>query len=230
MKVSPSEPFKIIYSILNHEYLGYIFESFVVQLDSQGDFTFQIQNISSKNVDEFKSQLDKSDFELVKLIDNIQQDVILKKYNPKKLSPVDFFLKIYDPQKGDKGIQERISAYLEECKAQILNLLEEKALFVMGSDGNPLWKPIIWEREKAKIRFHLMRNENNTHYFPTIIHQSKKLEFQYKNAILICEEPAWLVVEGHLYHFEGNLDGKKIKAISCKKIHRYSIQYGRAIL
>ena len=217
MKVSPSEPFKIIYSILNHEYLGYIFESFVVQLDSQGDFTFQIQNISSKNVDEFKSQLDKSDFELVKLIDNIQQDVILKKYNPKKLSPVDFFLKIYDPQKGDKGIQERISAYLEECKAQILNLLEEKALFVMGSDGNPLWKPIIWEREKAKIRFHLMRNENNTHYFPTIIHQSKKLEFQYKNAILICEEPAWLVVEGHLYHFEGNLDGKKIKPFLAKK-------------
>jgi hypothetical protein len=65
MKVSPSEPFKIVYSILNHEYLGYIFESFVVQLNHQGDFSFQIQNISSKNIKEFRAALDNRDFELV---------------------------------------------------------------------------------------------------------------------------------------------------------------------
>jgi hypothetical protein len=86
MKVSPSEPFKIVYSILNHEYLGYIFEAFAVQLTSQGEFSFQVQNISSKNIKEFRSGLDSKDFELVKLIDDIQQDAVLKKYNPKKLS------------------------------------------------------------------------------------------------------------------------------------------------
>ena len=105
MKVSTSEPFKIIYSILDHEYLGYIFESFVVQLNSQGDFSYQIQNISSKNIEEFSSGLNETDFELVSLIDDIQQDTILKKFNTKRLSPVDFFLKIYDAQKGDKIIQ-----------------------------------------------------------------------------------------------------------------------------
>jgi superfamily II DNA or RNA helicase len=217
MKVSTSEPFKIIYSILDHEYLGYIFESFVVQLNAQGDFSYQIQNISSKNIEEFASELDSTDFELVSLIDDIQQDTILKKFNPKKLSPVDFFLKIYDTQKGDKIIQEAISAYLENSKARILAKLDGKDLFIMGSDGNPLWKSVQWETQKATIRFHFMRNEDNTHYFPAIKHNGQKLDFQYKNAIIICEEPAWLVVDDRLYHFEGKVDGKKIKPFLAKK-------------
>ncbi|MCE6988194.1 DEAD/DEAH box helicase [Dyadobacter sp. CY323] len=217
MKVSPSEPFKIVYSILNHEYLGYIFESFVVQLNSQGEFTFQIQNISSKNIKEFRSGIDTRDFELVKLIDDIQQDAVVRKFNTKKLSVVDFFLKVYDPQKGDKLIQETIAAYLESAKARILDRLSEKDIFIMGSDGNPIWKPVILESEKATIRFHFVRNEDNTHYFPTIRHKFQKLDFQYKNAFLVCEDPAWLVLEGHLYQFEGNVDGKKIKPFLAKK-------------
>jgi len=162
MKVSPSEPFKIVYSILNHEYLGYIFEAFVVQLTSQGDFSFQVQNISSKNSKEFRSGLDTKDFELVKLIDDIQQDAVLKKYNPKKLNAVDFFLKVYDPQKGDKVIQETIASYIENCKSRILDRLAGKDIFIMGNDGNPLWKPVTWEPEKATIRFHFIRNAGTT--------------------------------------------------------------------
>jgi superfamily II DNA or RNA helicase len=217
MKVSPSEPFKIVYSILNHEYLGYIFEAFAVQLNEKGDFTFQIQNISSKNIEEFKSGLDTRDFELVKLIDDIQQDSVVRKFNTKKLNAVDFFLKIYDAQKGDKAIQEAIAGYLEDCKARILAKLNGKDIFIMGSDGNPLWKSVVTQPEKATIRFHFVRNEDNTHYFPTIRHRYQKLEFQYKNAFLVCEDPAWLVVDGYLYSFEGNVDGKKIKPFLNKK-------------
>jgi hypothetical protein len=99
MKVSTAEPYQIIYSLLQHEYLGYLFESFVVQLDSRGELTLLNQNISAKNVQEFSAGLDQTDFELVKMIDDIQQDVILRKFNNRKLGPVDFFLKVYDPQK-----------------------------------------------------------------------------------------------------------------------------------
>jgi superfamily II DNA or RNA helicase len=217
MKVSPSEPFKIVYSILNHEYLGYIFEAFVVQLTQQGDFSFQIQNISSKNIKEFRAGIDTNDFELVKLIDDIQQDAVLKKFNTKKLNAVDFFLKAYDAQKGDKLTQEAIAGYLENAKARILERFAGKDIFIMGNDGNPLWKPVMWENEKATIRFHFIRNEDNTHYFPTIRHKMQKLDFQYKNAFLLCEDPAWLVLDGHLFHFEGNVDGKKIKPFLAKK-------------
>jgi SNF2 family DNA or RNA helicase len=217
MKVSPSEPYKIVYSILSHQYLGYTFEPFVVQTTAQGEFTYQSQTISSKNIDEFRGGLEKTDFELVSLIDSIQQDAILKKFNPKKLTPTDFFLKIFDPQKGDKTIQESILSFIEIRKAKILEKLDGKALFIMGSDGNPLWKSITFQPEKATIRFHFIRNTDNTHYFPAIRFKGQKLDFQYKNTILVCEEPAWLIVDGNMYHFEGVVDGKKIKPFLAKK-------------
>ena len=76
MKVSPDQPFKLIYSLFQHEYLGYILESFVVKLDAKGNLTFSHQNISSKNAKEFASGLDEADYELIKYMDSMQQDQI----------------------------------------------------------------------------------------------------------------------------------------------------------
>jgi SNF2 family DNA or RNA helicase len=217
MKVANTQPFKIIYSILNHEYLGYILESFVVQLSSLGNYTYQFQNISSKNISEFKSKLDSVDFELVDLIEEIQQEAILKIFNKRKLTAVDFFLKTYDPQKGDKGLQESIGNYIESKKSQIVSKLKGKDLFIMGSDGNPLWKAVVQEKEKATIRFHFIRNPDNTHYFPSIRFKNEKLDFQYKNAILLADNPAFLLIDNRLYTFNGHVDGKKIKPFLGKK-------------
>ena len=92
MKVYTSEPFQIIYSILNHEYLGYLFEAFVVQLDTKNEFTLLNQNVSVKNIKEFKHGLDESDLQIVKLIDSIQQENIYKKFiGTKKRTVTDFF-------------------------------------------------------------------------------------------------------------------------------------------
>ncbi len=195
MNVSPAEPFQIIYSLYAHEYLGYLFESFVVELDQRGQLTLKNQNISSKNAIEFSSGLDETDFQLVKLMDSLQQDVILKKFYNKKISVADFFLKVYDPKKGDVLLQEVIEKYVESVKAKILNLIGDKMLFIMGSDGNPAWQRIYRVPEKATVLFHFRRNEENTHYFPTVRHAHQKLEFQNKGAIIICYDPAWMILE-----------------------------------
>ena len=144
MKVSPLQPFQIVYSLLDHEFLGYLIEAFVVQRNSKGELTLQNQTLSAQNVSEFAKGLDDRDFELVKLIDTIQQDFIVKKFNTKKLPAVDFFLKIYDPQKGDKLIQETIGGHLETVKAKIMALLPGRPFYIMGNDGNPAWEPIVW--------------------------------------------------------------------------------------
>lgn len=217
MNVSPAEPFKIIYSLYAHEYLGYLFESFVVELDQRGQLTLKNQNISSKNAIEFSSGLDETDFQLVKLMDGLQQDVILKKFYNKKISVTDFFLKVYDSKKGDVLLQEVIEKYVESLKAKILNLIGDKMLFIMGSDGNPAWQRIYRISEKASVLFHFRRNEDNTHYFPTVKHAHQKLEFQNKGAIIICNEPAWMIVENKLYNFEKNVDGNKLKPFLNKK-------------
>ncbi|GAB3705256.1 hypothetical protein GCM10027592_37510 [Spirosoma flavus] len=227
MKVSPAQPFQIVYSLLDHEFLGYLIEAFVIQLNARGELTLQNQTLSTQNVGEFAQELDEKDFELVKLIDSIQQDTIVKKFNTRKLPAVDFFLKIYDPQKGDKLVQEAICGYLENIKAQIMALLPDKPFYIMGNDGNPAWERIKWMPEPARVHFHFVRNPDSTHYFPIIrypirsadgrdVVETERVDFQFKDALMICDEPAYMMVGNKLYHFSKNVDGKKLRPFFAK--------------
>ena len=81
MKVSASQPFQIIYSLYQHEYLGFVFESYIVHLDEKGKLTYQHQNISSKNAREFSKGLDDRDFELIEIMDSMSQEAIVKKFS-----------------------------------------------------------------------------------------------------------------------------------------------------
>ena len=65
--------------------------------------------------------------------------------------------------------------------------------------------------------FHFRRNHDNTHYFPTIKCKGEKVDFQYQNAIIICQNPAWMILKGKLYSFEKNVNGKKLKPFLNKK-------------
>lgn len=211
MKVSPTQPFQIVYSLLEHEFLGFLIEAFVVQRNSKGELTLLNQTLSTQNANEFAAGLDERDFELIRLIDAIQQDTIVKKYNSRKLPAVDFFLKLYDPQKGDKLIQETIAEYLEKYKAQILERLQGKPLYIMGTDGNPAWSRVEWVTEPARVHFHFVRNDDSTNYFPIIRHNGESVKFQFKNALILCDEPAWMLIDQRLYHFAQNVDGKKLR-------------------
>ena len=217
MKVSTSDPFRIIYSLLQHEYFGFLFEPFVVQINNKGELTYQFQTVSSKNIGEFAGGLAPIDFELVQLMESIHQDAILKKFNPKKLPTIDFFSRVYNPQKPEKLLQEAIGAFVEDVRAQILERLAGKAVFVMSKDGDPTRRRIELPTERARVFFHFVRNETDTHYFPIIKYQGKSLEFQYKNAFLICDQPAWLMVDNQLFNFERSVDGKKIRPFLNKK-------------
>ncbi len=217
MKVSSAQPFQIIYSLYQHEYMGFIFESFIIHLDEKGKLTYQHQNISSKNAREFSKGLDTRDYELIDLMDKMHQDVILKKFSAKAMKPGEFFAKVYDKQKGNELIQEEIERYLETKRAEILEKLKGKLLFEMGNDGEPTWKALEVVDKRASIQFHLKRGEENTNYYPTITCEGKKLEIPSPTAYLVCKNPAWMVVNGKLYGFDKPVDGKKLLPFLSKK-------------
>jgi SNF2 family DNA or RNA helicase len=217
MNVCTTQPFQIIYSLFQHEFLGYLFETFVIQVDSSGRLTLRNQNISLKNCNEFSDGLDENDFKLIKLIDDINQDAIVKKFFNKKISVSDFFAKVYNKEKGDKVLQETIATYIQDRKTDIFELLKDKLIFEMGSDGEPTWKQVFIAEQKATVLFHFVRNEDNTHYFPTIKYNGEKLDFQYKSAIIVSNTPAWLLLGDKLYSFEKDVDGNKLKPFLNKK-------------
>ncbi|MCS7005375.1 MAG: SNF2-related protein [Cytophagales bacterium] len=220
-RVDKEKPFKIVYSIYQHQYLGYLFDANVVQVDENGKLTYLYQNISSANASEFSKALNSIDFELIKLIDSIQQEYVVKAHCNKKITAVQFFLSVYDKEKGNKELQECIHHYLESKRARILQLLssEPKLLFEMGTDGLPIYKPIRIAPQAASVLFHVFKNEHEIHYFPTIKYNGHKVDFAQKGdkVRILCQNPAWLVVDGTLYHFKDKVDGKKFMPFLHKK-------------
>ncbi len=217
MKVSASQPFQIIYSLFQHEYLGLLFESYIVHLDDKGKLTYQHQNISSKNAREFTKGLDDRDFELIKITDSMQQESVIKKFAGKPMKSEEFFPKIYDKNKGSEALQEQIETHIEIKRAEFLELMRGKLFFEMGSDGEPTWRKIEVQDKRATIQFHFMRSEENTNYYPTIKYDGKKLDLPNASAYLICKSPAWMVLNGKLYGFEKFVDGKKLLPFLSKK-------------
>lgn len=134
------------------------------------------------------------------------------------MKPDAFFLSVFDEQKGDQLLQKRIISYVETQRSKILDKLHNKMVFEMGKDGNPTYKTIRVQKEKAEIEFRFWRNkeQENTNYRPFMYHNGEKVEFQYKSAVLLSNTPAWLLLEGKLFTFKGGVDGKKIKPFLFK--------------
>lgn len=152
MKVSASQPFQLIYSLYQHEYLGYIFESFIVRLDEKGKLTYQHQNISAKNAREFAKGLDDRDYELIELMDEMNQDSVLRTYSRKIMKPDEFFNRVYKKEKGEERLlQEQIDTYMEKRRAAILEKLKGKRLYEMGNDGEPTWRKLEVMDHRASI-------------------------------------------------------------------------------
>jgi SNF2 family DNA or RNA helicase len=210
MKVSTSDPYEIIYSLFEHEFLGYLFESFAVQLDDKGKLTLRHQNISSQNASEFANGLDETDYNIIELMDNMQQDVVIRKFYSGKIKPRDFFQKVYKGEKKDEHLQSEIQKYLEKRRSKILQQIYGKRLFEMGNDGEPTWKEIEILDPTSTILFHFRRNDDNTHYFPTIKYNGEKLNFQSKKSYIICKDPAFMVCDDKLYSFAKYVDGHKL--------------------
>ena len=217
MKVSTAEPFQIVYSLFEHEFLGHLFAAYVVQLGPRSQLTLQHQTVSGKNAHEFAANLDATDFELVELCDQIQQEAVVKEFWPRKIATAEFFLKTYNAEKGDKPLQEVVSRHVQTRMAGILARLAGKRVFIMGRDGEPTWREIGLAPAKASILFHFRRNDDGTHYFPTIQYQNQRLDFQYKDAVLVCLQPAWLLLGNLLYSFRTEVDGRKLLPFLKKK-------------
>lgn len=181
-----------------------------MQLDDNGRLTLQHQNISAQNAGEFSKGLDDTDYTMIEHMDAMQQDVVIRKFHSGKIKPRDFFYKVYRGEKPDELLQCEVQKYLEKRRGKILQQIYGKLLFEMGNDGEPTWKQIEVLEPTSTILFHFRRNEDNTHYFPTIKYNDQKVEFQGKRSYIICKEPAFMVCDDKLYSFSRYIDGNKL--------------------
>lgn len=213
LRVDSAKACKVVYSLCKHEYLGYLIEPHVVQLNPQGDFSFTYQRIFTHTAEEFNACLSDIDYKLIRILDDIEQDSLIKKYYKKLIRPTEFFTKIFD----DK-FYENVRPKIEKKLAEVLEILKVKnELYIMDKDGWPVERKIELASEPASILFHFRRNETETRYFPTIKYQNLRIEFMFKEAQIISNKPAWLLLNDLLYFFDQDIEGKKLQPFLNKR-------------
>ena len=206
LRVDSSKPCKIVYSLCKHEYLGYLIEPHIVQLNPQGDFSLTYQRLFSLTAEEFSAHLTESDLRIIKILDETEQDHVIKKYHKKAIRPFEFFSKFYDDH-----FYESVRPKIEKKLAEVLEILKGSAeLYLMDKDGWPAERQIELATEPATILFHFRRNELETRYFPTIKYQDHRIDFMFKEAQIVSNQPAWLLLNDVLYFFEQDFEGKKL--------------------
>jgi len=203
--VDATLPFKIVYSIYHHEYLGYLVSPHIVQILPDGQLSLIHQGIYPDNMQQFRKGLDEKDENLIRLLDEISPKTVIKKFNGNLRDPSTFFI-----QKFKGEIQKMALEYIERRLARILPLLSDREVFEMGNDGYAAQKPIKILDEKATVLFHFRRMDKEVRYFPTIKLHGERLHFQYKGATMICKEPAWMLLNQELFTFEKEVEGVKL--------------------
>ncbi|MES2417440.1 MAG: SNF2-related protein [Bacteroidota bacterium] len=205
LRVDSSKPCKIVYSLCKHEFLGYLIEPHIVLLNPQGDFSLTYQRLFTHTAKEFTRHLTEIDFKLIKILDETEQDFIIKKYYKKAIRPLEFFSKFFDEKFYDS-----VRPKIEKKLAEVLEILKTRdGLYLMDKDGWPAERKIELATEAATVLFHFRRGDIETRYFPTIKYQGLRIDFMFKDAQVISNRPAWLLLNDVLYFFEQDIEGKK---------------------
>ncbi len=213
LRVNSLNPCKIVYSLCKHEYLGYLIEPHIVQLNPQGDFSLTYQRLFTHTAKEFAAHLTEVDFKLIKILDETEQDYIIKKFYKKAIRPLEFFSKFFNEK-----FYENVRPKIEKKLAEVLEILKEKdALYFMDKEGWPAERKIELATEASTVLFHFRRSDTETRYFPTIKHQGLRIDFMFKDAHVISNQPAWLLLNEVLYFFEQDIEGKKLQPFLNKR-------------
>lgn len=212
LRVDSSKPCKLVYALCKHDFLGYLIEPHVVQLNQDGDFSLTHQRLFSTTAKEFLNILDETDIKLIKLLEETEQGHIIRRYHKKPVRPLEFFSKTFDQKLFDV-----IRPKIEKRILEAFKLLSEKPLFLMSKEGWPVERKLQIAEEPASVLFHFRRGEEETRYFPTIKYKGIRIEFMFKDAQVVCNEPAWLLLEDVLYFFEGEIEGKKLQPFLSKR-------------
>jgi superfamily II DNA or RNA helicase len=214
LRVDSSKPCQIIYAIARHDFLSYVIEPHIVQLNPNGEFSFTHQRLFSNTAVEFAHCIDDIDRKLIKILEDMEQGNIIKRFYKKPIRPFEYFAKIFNDQ-----IFDVIRPKIEKKIVEALSLLgsTNKQLYLMSKEGYPAGRKVHIADEPASVLFHFRRNEEEIRYFPTIKYQGLRIEFMFKDAEIICNHPAWMLLDDTLYYFDKEIEGKKLQPFLNKR-------------
>lgn len=196
-----------MFSVSNHPQLGALVEPYVIELTSQNTLSLTYQKVFSGNAG-YYTKLTGTELELIALLDPLMAETIIKKFSPvKKIRPKEYFRKHFSMDQH----RNEIRPYIEKSLIQLLKRLDpKKHVLYVADEINPASERIEITTEFSKVLYHFRRNEHGTKYFATIKYQDERIPFMKVGAMLLSNQPAYLVVQNKLLRFYDFVEGNKL--------------------
>lgn len=211
MQLSEKANIAFVYSIVKHPYLGLIIEPFLVEVTHAGNFSLSHQRLIASNAKLYPHLLTQDDLEVVRILENISPESLVKRYYKKgAIRPKEFFEKKCD----ETLFKSTIRPFIEKKLTEAFQLIDFNKIYFASETKNPTAKKLKVFTENASVLFHFNRTEVETRYYATIKLENERLKLLGNSALLIYE-PAHLIVDDKLVVLK-DVDGKKLEPFLTK--------------
>lgn len=156
--IDPSKPFRVVYSLFEVAPLGCLISAHIVPEMGDGMLSLEHQGLHPENYSQFSPTADATDKLLVQKLADINLKAIIKRFNGNPKDPSEFFESRYQGQ-----VRELVNQFVQRRMAEVLPLLKDRHIYLMGNDGYPAGRPVEFVQEKASILFHFRRHPEETH-------------------------------------------------------------------
>jgi len=203
---------EFIIALTEHRAVGNILVPMLIE-EERSYFTVK-KTVKLRDYKSGEVELNESELELLKLIENYSDEILVKKFS-KKNDKANFFQSM-DDDLFQNHISPYIDKYIYRC---ILLLMKGKTrLFYKQVKYSSLYDEDIIHINPvfSESVFHFYRNENGTRYRLKISHEDKPIELLHKTIRMVCMQPCCFVYLNRLYVFN-QLSGKKIAPFLTKE-------------
>ena len=212
---------RFILTIVEHRRLGFIFSPYLVRADSNPEVFDVYDKITLQKVDSYKNILTPEQVQLVKYIENYNDNNLFKLFCKKKITPRDFMNKI-----DDELFEVHIRPYIEKQMAKCLDVL----LYNPEPIYHKTLPKKIYESDRAKLVdkdcstvFNFKKTTEGLQYKLTIENAGESVNLNGKEWITLVINPACISVDENLYVFR-DIDSKKVQPFFEKEFIQIPIQ------
>jgi len=152
--------------------------------------------------------------EVVKLIDRYNEKTLHRLFSKKAT------VKEFQDTVDEKTIEKFIRPYIEKQMYRVLEIAAENSLkiFIKEKATQNIFSEdfLVVHHRKATPRFHFSRGEEGTTYRLSVFYGDREVRLNRENAQILCNDPAAVVLDNHLYFIEG-IEARKLTPFFSKE-------------
>lgn len=198
---------RFVITLSEHRIFGQIFSPYLIKKEKQKGYYSIHERVATHNLEAYNEILAPEEIQLVKLIEDYNENNIVKVFSKKKVTTRDFFSKI------DKELLDtQIRPFIEKRMAKCIDILlaTQVPVYLKILQNNLYEDDRVTELvDEGSTVFNFIRTGDSFKYFLSIEHNDTQLKLTGTNGTIFLDNPACILINNRLFVFR-DIDGKKL--------------------